>query len=80
MATTGNKRKSNPGLPKTLYAEASVRSLGGTSLFETSEMVSHETIDRFDSDPGMVESAVSNLRKEGFEVINQGQTTLTISG
>jgi len=72
------KSKSAPSLPPIVYAEVSVQSVGGVSLFETRELVTSRTVADFFSEHQLVKSAVSQLRKEGFEVLQVGPTTITI--
>lgn len=71
--------KAKPKMPPVVYAEASVRSVGGVSLFETSRLVTSETVANFYSESQLVISAVERLRIEGFEVLYVGDTTLTIA-
>ena len=69
-----------PSLPSIVYAEASVRSVGGVSLFETTELVTSETVESFFSEPQLLNSAVRGLRDHGFEVLDVGATTISIAG
>jgi hypothetical protein len=68
-----------PTVPPVVYAEASVRSVEGTSLFSNEAPVTQETVPAFYSDPGLVSAAVAQLRDAGFEVLQAGRTTLTIA-
>jgi subtilisin family serine protease len=67
-------------LPPVVYAEASVRSRGGVSLFSNEVPATEETVDGFYSDPGLVNAAVDQLRDAGFEVLQTASTTVTIEG
>ncbi len=69
-----------PRVPEIVYGEASVRSIGGVSLFETRGVVTSETVADFYSDSQATASAVSKLKAEGFEVLHVGATTITIGG
>ncbi len=71
--------KSSQRLPSILYAEASVHSVGGVSLFGTSELITKENVDNFYSDPQLVQSAVEQLSAEGFNVLESGRISITIS-
>jgi len=62
-----------------VYAEASVRSVGGTSLFAEGAPVTRETVPDFYSDPGLVGAAAAQLREAGFGVLQAGRTTVTIA-
>lgn len=66
-------------LPPILYAEASVHSVGGVSLFRTSDLITNENVNSFYSEPQLIKLAVDKLRSEGFNVLAQGQITITIS-
>lgn len=73
------KRKSNPGpLPKVVYAEASVKSIGGVSMFDEPSVIRSDTVNRFYSESQLTKTAVERLKKEGFDVLFTGETTLTI--
>ncbi|MDJ0732718.1 MAG: S8 family serine peptidase [Nostocaceae cyanobacterium] len=69
-----------PGLPGRIYAEASVRSVGGVSLFRTLEPITKENVTQFHSEPRLINLAAEGLRAEGFEVLEQGQITISIAG
>ena len=73
------KTKDAQKMPPLVYSEASVRSVGGVSLFETPELVTSETVNNFYSESQLVNSAVERLRTDGFEVLNVGDTTITIA-
>lgn len=80
MTTKKAKRKKRePELPPIVYAEASVRSIGGVSLFETPELVTSETVHNFQSESELVDSAVDRLETEGIDVLAVGQTTISIA-
>ncbi len=70
----------NSNLPSIVYAEASVHSQGGVSLFRSSELITHENITQFYSHPQQVNLAIQRLKSEGFEVLETGRVTLTIAG
>ena len=69
-----------PAVPPVVYAEASVRSSGGVSLFADEVPVTEETVPGFYSDPGLVGAAIDQLREAGFEVLQTAPTTVTIAG
>ena len=71
--------RDEPMVPPVVYAEASVRSVGGTSLFSEGASVTRETVPDFHSEPGLVEAAVARLRDAGFGVLQAGWTTVTIA-
>ena len=72
------KKEAKAAMPAVVYAEASVRSVGGVSLFETPRLVTSETVPNFYSESQSVQSAVERLRAEGFQVLHVGDTTITI--
>lgn len=66
-------------LPPIVYAEASVKSIGGVSLFETSAPVNQDTVANFFSDPELINAAVERLQAEGFQVLEVAPTTINIA-
>jgi subtilisin family serine protease len=78
MAVTNKKKKETPSLPRMVYAEASVRSVGGDSLFDVPELVTSDTVPQFYSESQLVSSAVERLRTEGFDILEVGPATVTI--
>ena len=81
MAERGRRGRtaSPPSAPPVVYAEASVRSVAGVSLFETGRPVTSETITGFYSDPVLVSAAAQRLLAEGFDVLAAGNATLNIA-
>ncbi len=72
--------KSNqPQMPEIIYAEASVRSIGGESLFDAGTIVTSDIVDQYSSRSQIVQAAVDKLHTEGFTVLSVGETTITIS-
>lgn len=67
-------------MPPLVYAQASPRSIGGTSLFDAGERITQETAVTFTSDDGMVSSAVERLRSAGFDVLQISSLTINIAG
>lgn len=74
-----NVVSSNPSVPPLVYAEVSVRSVGGNSLFETSSLVTSENVNNFYSDSQLISTAIDRLRTEGFEVLQVGSATISIA-
>jgi len=72
----GSKRTAAK-LPPVVYAEASPRSVG-TSLFATAAPVTRETVEQFHSEAEVTAEAVAQLQSSGFDVLNVGDTTITI--
>ncbi|MBC3787136.1 S8 family serine peptidase [Spirosoma utsteinense] len=65
---------------KVLFAHASVRSIGGTSLFSVqSTDIRADTVQNFGSDKQMTDAAVRKLQANGFDVLQVGDTTISIS-
>jgi subtilisin family serine protease len=74
------RREGNaPAVPSVVYAEASPKSMGGSSPFETAQLITSETVSEFYSEPETLNSASERLRAEGFEVLRVGQATVTIA-
>lgn len=72
-------RNASPRLPNKIYAEASVRSLGGTSLFEAGLSITKENVTQFYSDPQLQARAAAQLEAAGFDVLDRGRVSLTIA-
>ncbi|MDJ0619510.1 MAG: S8 family serine peptidase [Calothrix sp. MO_192.B10] len=68
-----------PRLPVKIYAEASVKSMGGVSLFRPLEDITRENVIQFHSDHRLINLAAERLRAEGFEVLDLGQITISIA-
>jgi len=75
MAEEALKKK----IPPVIYAEASVRSLGGVSLFDFKEDVVADNVNGFYSEQGLIGEAVDKLRKYGFAPLWVGGITITIA-
>lgn len=74
-----DKKSGQPLMPEIIYAEASVQSIGRKSLFDTSTIITSDTVEQYSSDSQLVSAAIDKLRTEGFEVLSVGETTVTIS-
>ncbi|HDX9535733.1 TPA: hypothetical protein ROX87_005229 [Bacillus thuringiensis] len=66
-------------LPSLVYAEASVHSIGGVSLFETKELITPENVEQFHNNPEIVDKAVEKLKEAGFDVLHIGPTSINIA-
>jgi len=77
MAKARTTKREAGSVPPVVYAEASPRSIG-TPLFATAAPVTRETVQQFHSEPGVTAEAVAQLQSEGFDVLNVGDTTITI--
>lgn len=75
---SGKQRDSK--LPPVVYAEASVKSFGGTSLFDFQRPITSENIASFYSESNLVNSAIKKLRGEGFDILQINQITINIAG
>lgn len=67
-------------LPQVIYAEASIRSKGGRSLFDKTGPLSGDSVEQFCAEPEVLERALEGLAKAGFEVLHVGDVTTTIAG
>jgi subtilisin family serine protease len=70
---------SQPVVPDLIFAQASPRSLGGTSLFESAPASSRDATAMM-SERGVTRDAASQLRDAGFTVLQVSSTTINISG
>ncbi|MCU5065172.1 S8 family serine peptidase [Bacillus cereus] len=67
------------GLPSIVYAEASVHSIGGESVFTTSKNITSETVENFYSEKNKIQKAVKKLKENGFQVLTIGETSISIA-
>lgn len=69
-----------PRVARRIFAHASPKSLGGVSLFDVDDMIRHDTVGNFASEPALMERCVYRLQEAGFEVIQVSETTINIAG
>ncbi|MDF0675830.1 MAG: S8 family serine peptidase [Nitrospira sp.] len=74
------KKKTQPAIPKVIYANASPFSVGGVSMFEVGNQISVETVANFLSEQEVVVRAVNRLRDAGFQVLQISPMTINIAG
>ncbi|MFD1046566.1 hypothetical protein ACFQ1S_13885 [Kibdelosporangium lantanae] len=68
------------GLPEVVYAQASPRSVGGSSLFEATRTIDHRNVLNYTSEQAVAQSAVARLQAAGFRVLQVSPTTVNIAG
>lgn len=73
-------KKTGAKLPKRIFAQASPRSVGGSSLFEASSAVTQDDFLQYTSEASMSQRAVTALQNAGFEVLQVGACTINIAG
>ncbi|WP_121353391.1 S8 family serine peptidase [Flavisolibacter nicotianae] len=66
-------------LPPEVFAHASVRSVGGVSLFESSRQITKETVFDFYSPESLVVRAVEKLKAAGFRIMGVNGITVSIA-
>ncbi|SDN67581.1 Subtilase family protein [Streptomyces sp. cf386] len=66
-------------LPEILFAQASPRSVGGTSLFEADDVTVGQAVD-YTSEDQVVAAAEERLTRAGFRVLQRSPQTLNIAG
>jgi len=76
----GKSSKPAGGLPDEIYAQASPRSIGGTSLFEAGSAVNSESVTSFFSEGHVIQAAVGRLQEAGFRVLQVTAATINIAG
>src|SRR4029077_16506963 len=69
-----------PVLPEVVYAQASTRSPGGVSLFDTTRPVTRNNIVDFVSEESMIRTAASRLQAAGFQILQTAAATINIAG
>ena len=80
--TAGRARdaETQPTLPQIVYAQASPRSVGGTSLFDVTRPVTRANVVDFTSEESVIRTAASRLQAAGFQVLHSAATTINIAG
>jgi hypothetical protein len=68
-----------PNVPDLVFAQASPRSLGGTSLFESAPACARDAM-AMTSERNVIRDAAAQLRTAGFTVLQVSSTTINISG
>lgn len=71
--------KTENELPQLIYAQASIKSVGGTSLFNNSKLVTSNTVPNFYSETKLIDKAVEKLKSEGFQVLQINPVTVNIA-
>ncbi len=66
--------------PELLYAEASVSSLGGSSLFTTKNLPTIQNIDEYRSSKEKIDEALGRLQNANFKILDVSDTTISIAG
>jgi hypothetical protein len=78
---TGRSRKQPPGaMPDIIYAEASPRSIGGVSMFDSSMPITQDQVVNYTSEEALIRVAEARLRAVGFDVLQVSSTTINIAG
>lgn len=67
-------------MPDVIYAQASPRSAGGTSLFDASAAIRGDTVANFFSEDAVTRAATLRLQEAGFRVLQVSPTTINIAG
>lgn len=66
-------------LPPKIFAEASVHSVKGESIFASKEPITHENVSRYLNKPELIDKAIEKLKNAGFEVLHIGAATINIA-
>ena len=74
------RTRASAALPDLVYAQASPRSIGGTSLFDVSGPITADSAMAFSSEAGMIRNAASRLQAAGFQVLQISPLTINIAG
>lgn len=78
MSKTQKKNRTDKG--KILFAHASVRSLGGTSLFAVApDDIRPDNVTDYFADEAMTSEAVRKLEANGFDVLQVSDATISIA-
>ena len=65
--------------PARIFAQASVRSRGGRSLFDHGGSIDCERVEEFCSERRMIDAAAERLLETGFEVLYRSAGTINIA-
>lgn len=80
-STTKGGAAPKPGpIPKLIYAQASPKSIGGSSLFDAGGLLSGENVENYRSEPEIISRAVHRLRDAGFDILQVNPYTINIAG
>jgi subtilase family serine protease len=63
-----------------IVAVVSPRSVGGTSLFETTDSITKDNVQEFYSEDSVIQAACNALRQRGFRILQVSPTTISIAG
>lgn len=66
-------------LPPIIYASASVKSVGGVSLFDENVEITVDNVEQFDAKPELLNDTVFRLRRAGFHVSSADRQGIRIS-
>jgi len=75
-----NKKNSNQVFPEKMFAEVSVRSKGGKSIFSSDDYATSENVENYLSTPTDIAAAEKRLIALGFEVLAKNEIGLSIAG
>jgi len=74
------KGNAEPVLPQRIFAQASVKSVGGVSMFDADGQINASTVVNFHSEMELMNRAALLLRDAGFEILQITETTINIAG
>lgn len=69
-----------PTMPGRIFAQVSPRSIGGVSMFDAMGSINANTVGNFQSEPRVIDEAVSRLRGAGFDILQVTALTINIAG
>jgi hypothetical protein len=73
------KKGDRRDFPRLVFAQASPRSIGPISLFETDAEVTRDSVAEFTSEAGLPEDASARLTDAGFQVLQVSPVTINIA-
>ncbi|AYQ31887.1 peptidase S8 [Runella sp. SP2] len=74
------KEDGQASAPEKLFAFASVRSVGGKSLFDEKDIVTSQNAHLFQSEEQLITQAIKKFTELGFEVLGQSKIGVSIAG
>jgi subtilisin family serine protease len=70
----------NESFPSLIYANLSPKSVGGQSIFETTEPVTASSVKAYESEQSATDRAVEALRQAGFQILDVSAISINIAG
>ena len=77
-ASASSRRSTGRGFPDVIYANASPRSIGGTSMFDVAGAIQADDAVAYTSEESVIRAAANRLQVAGFQVLGISPQTINI--